>query len=178
MKHLITLLIILRLGACASDKGGAGGGNKGGEIDVGNGGDSLALEFIKRGRYVVLMLETNQQNAGLLSAAEIADFKAIIEVTRIVVVDHELTDSNAAPVMALTSEDPINSNKRWVRLNVGRWKEALKSPLNLNQTVFHEYLWVLGKDDTNYGISSKLQAPESDYKIYRANIQKSGLPTS
>ncbi len=140
------------------------------ESQVGNGGEPTAQEFVVRGRFVLYALESFSENEELLSPSEYAALKNALDETRVVLVLDELKDRYGISVVALTTDDPQRPGMKWIRLNEPRWRDLLQRGEGINQFVFHEYLWAIGKDDTNYVISSRLKADEAEYRRFRQRI--------
>lgn len=113
----------------------------------GNGGDSYSLEFVTLGRKMVREIRQNPDPRIPESALVVA-----VEVTDVVTKDK--LELRGAEV------DAINypAQKR-IELNRSRWKEY--SEKQKTALVLHEYLGVIGVDDSRYEISGKYSAAAS-----------------
>ena len=80
--------------------------------------------------------------------------------TAVEVVDDTLYDNQGVLRTAIVVLDPARPGKRKILVNRARWRDELAGSLDLwgfinvrIRSVFHEYLWVIGVDDTNYHVS-------------------------
>lgn len=135
-----TLLLVLVL---------AFGGN-----DSGRGGDPWAAEFAARGYYVVGLLKSQSQK--ILSAEELVSLEKAVVETRIELVTSLPEDPKGGIVTALTEDDPKTPGRKVIRLLKEAWQKALADKVVVNRFVFHEYLRVIGKEDSNYEVSTQI----------------------
>ena len=123
--------------------------------EIGNGGNLVAQEFIARGYVVHSYLSQLPAGKQILTPAQLVTFEKALKVTRVEALDEQLYDHLGAPVDARTIDDPKMPGQKMVQLNNQAWKDILDSRQGVYKLVFHEYLWVIGLDDTNYVISRR-----------------------
>ena len=128
-----------------------------------HGGDYVASQFIERGRVALNALRTSPANRDLLSVADRDAVAVAIERTPVTSVSTSLIDQYGFEVDALTVSDIESPTGKLIQLNRARWETLLFHDAAVYQLAFHEYLWVIGADDSNYCISSRLeiQSPSS-----------------
>lgn len=145
----------------------------------GNGGDPLALAFVSKG-YDLNHFIAQGGGEGLSEPVDLERFSLALLDARIEMVDHPLTDMFGASVTAkYYSDDPMNPGKPLIQVRRDYWKELLESD-SLGESyrfVFHEYLWVMEKNDANFRISATLdylkllRQVEEDETAYRLSVE-------
>ncbi len=150
MKAMILLLIGIMAG------GGAGAAYAGQE---GHGGDPLAAEFATAGREVLKHLRDSNELAPDVTAEDLEGFDRALASTRIDPTDAKLFDRLGDDVDARVVHDPLRpgSRTRLIQINRAAFYDWLRRGAMLHRLVLHEYLWVIGKNDENYRISSRLE---------------------
>lgn len=133
---------------------------------VGNGGDYLSSEFIARGHKIYDYLRKGNL---ILSREDLQEFADALPNTPVESTDEPLYDHNHIQVDARTIDNP-NGLGKMIQLYRPRWTDYHIRQSNVYKLVFHEYLWVLGLDDTNYRISNNLKLADGDLPLLR------GLP--
>ena len=124
---------------------------------IGNGGRYTAAEFIARGYVIHSYLTQTQTQDHVLSPHDLLRFSQALAKTRVEVLNEQLRDSLGAIVDARTIDDPNLPGQKMIQLNESAWDEILKNHTGVYRLIFHEYLWVLGFDDTNYKISARVK---------------------
>lgn len=148
---IIVLLAFLNFSASAIVIGGT---------EVGNGGDSVSQEFITLGYRI----------AGALALNPIDEVDASLFL--MTVSKTQVFSKNELKLQGeeVTAVNFPNQNKIYVHSI--RWKKT-KSFMTRAYLVLHEYLWMMGIDDTNYKVSHRLvlgQLPsEEDYLLQIQN---------
>ncbi len=131
-----------------------------GFAEVGNegphGGDWIAAEFTAKGHDVIKMLEKGG-NLSLIEKSTLTQLKGSINNTPVHSVSNILYDASGVEKDALTVDDAFSPTGKSIHLNQIRWEKILTTSASAHRLVFHEYLWSIGVDDTNYLISSRLQ---------------------
>lgn len=122
---------------------------------VGNGGDALSLEFIARGRQVEAYLAA-QPSQQLLTPAQLQVFATALNTTTVETVETQLYDCHGVAVDAHVLPCPGQTGTPYIQLYRPNWEDYDSRQANVYSLVFHEYLWVIGVDDTNYVVSSQL----------------------
>ncbi len=133
--------------------------------DVGNGGDGVEGEIISRARFVLASLGSSERRSRLLNRNEIILLEQAIELTAIDVTSTILRNSIGERALIVVP-DPKRPAERMIRANIMRWVLERNSGVNLVQTVFHEYLRVIGKDDSQNRYSDQIGLDESDYRAF------------
>lgn len=124
---------------------------------VGNGGSQAAGEFVNRGHAILRSLRSPIRAGMGLSPEKMNLFQQALVTTRVTSAPGPILDTNGAVVDSKVIDDPIFSGKKLIVLDSQRWEALLKEP-NIHRLVFHEYLLVIGEDDSNYRLSSQLRA--------------------
>lgn len=132
----------------------------------GHGGDALAAEFVATGWQVEQYLEGSTDLGADFTAGDLLAFQDALRATRVDTVTFELEDSIGDRVDARVIRDPLRKGTRAapryvIQINRDAFYRWVKKGAALHRLVFHEYLWVMGKDDENYRISGKMHEPES-----------------
>ena len=136
--------------------------------EVGSGGDPLAVEFTMRAKFVLNVLNQRGRFHSILSSTDRSSFSQAIIDTRVELTDALLTDRFGSRVIGLVTIDPKRPGKMMIHVNrTGYLSGGAPGGQNLNQFVFHEYLWVLGKNDLNYRISDQLDVSEADFRRFK-----------
>jgi hypothetical protein len=131
-----------------------------GGTEVGNGGDIVSQEFITTGYRIAAALRVNPVQG-------VSPDEFLMKVATVQVYSKDKVVLNGEEVSAANypSQNKIYISKK-------RWK-GNRNILHRAYLVFHEYLWMMGIDDTNYRVSHKLvltQLPSSkDYLRVIAN---------
>jgi hypothetical protein len=150
LSSTLTLLLSLALPAVAAVSMPAYAGGDG----VDNGGELLSLEFTRIGREVYLALAAHP---GLLDEAQLAAFDAVIKDTRVDAVRGPVIDSAGRQVDARVIHDE-HYDEPVIEIDRNTWPAFIDQRVHAHQLVFHEYLRVMGVDDDNYVVSSRLTA--------------------
>lgn len=148
MKHVLNILvasIVFSLGIIQAKAGN----------EIGNGGSLIAQEFIARGYVVNSFLMALPADKQILTTDQLKRLEFALIDTRVEVLEEQLFDRFGTPVDARTIDDPRRAGRKMIQLNGPKWKEILDSLQGVYRLVFHEYLWVIGLDDTNYVISRR-----------------------
>lgn len=127
--------------------------------EVGNGGDYVATEFIARAHVVLAKLQDKAD--GLITLDQVQSLKIAILDTAVESSDVPISDRFGRRVDARVVDDPANPGKKLIQLDRERWLQYLASRESIYRLVFHEYLWVIGVDDTNYRISIHLSIDDT-----------------
>ena len=128
----------------------------------GHGGDPLAAEFVAKGWQLYEHLAMHNDLAPDLTFTDLEHLKSVLKTTRIEPVDYDLYDEYGASVQARVLPDPLIAPKPShqtplvIQVNRPGLYEFLRNGQDLSRLVLHEYLWIIGKDDANYKISSRL----------------------
>lgn len=109
-----------------------------------NGGDSVAAEFTKVGRHIVEILRT-QVNAAVSSE----QFAQAVSTTLVASKDRTILRGNEVDAINYPSE-------RRIEVSRIRWLENKDLVRRRYVLVMHEYLGILGIDDSRYQISENL----------------------
>jgi hypothetical protein len=127
--------------------------------EVGNGGDYVAAEFIARAHVVLAKMQANSDN--LITPEQVQNLGVAILEAGVESSDAPIMDHFGRRVDARVIDDPANPGKKLIQLDRERWLQYLASRENIYRLVFHEYLWVIGLDDTNYRISIHLNVDDT-----------------
>lgn len=122
---------------------------------VGNGGESLSMEFTRLGHEVYLALSTNSSTA-LLSPDQLKDLRQALNTTRVDAVKGPIIDSLGREVDARVIFDERYKEKV-IEINRNTWLNFISMRGRVHRLVFHEYLRVLEVNDDNYVVSSLLE---------------------
>ncbi len=114
--------------------------------ETGSGGDAVALEFVSVAREVYALLELHPM-------LEVSSSQLKVAIQNTKVVSEESLKLEGREVDAINYR--LASPPR-IEVSRKRWKESEKVPYKRVFIVFHEYLGILGIDDTKYAISSLL----------------------
>lgn len=123
---------------------------------VGNGGEYLSLEFTRLGREVFLAL-TQSPSREILTDDQLKNFDIAIDETRVDAVKGPVIDSYGREVDARVVFDKLYE-ETVIEINRMTWPNFITIRGRSHRLVFHEYLRVLGIDDDNYSISSRLES--------------------
>ncbi len=137
MKKLFVILALLSLPVSAAIKDGN---------ERGNGGDEYAKEFIRAGLNVAQILETNPIHG--------VDLELLRKAIRETKVNSRVTLSlRGNEVDAINYPDALNPR---ILLSRTAWDRLKDSPHRRDFLAFHEYLGIMGVDDSNYAYSLRL----------------------
>jgi len=125
-----------------------------------NGGNMIGSEFISRGYLIHDYLSHLSGSNTILLPGQLDSFEQALIHTRVEVLDQPLHDSLGDPVDAVTTDDPENLGYKLIELNQTSWQAILVNNAEVYRLIFHEYLWAMGLDDTNFRISHALQYTE------------------
>lgn len=114
-----------------------------GGTEVGNGGDSVAQEFITLGYRIAGSLMQ-----GPIEGVDSVKLLSVVTTTKVMSRDNLVL--NGAPVTAINYP-----SSKVIEVDINRWNRT-KSFMTRAYLVLHEYLWIMGIDDTNYKVSHKL----------------------
>ncbi|MBI1860438.1 MAG: hypothetical protein HYR96_05930 [Deltaproteobacteria bacterium] len=123
--------------------------------DSGKGGDPWAAEFVAKGYYILGHLRSQQGNS-LLTGAELEDFEKALKTTRVELVTKLEPDPEAGEVTSQVVDDPKYPGRKMIRIEKGSLQKALADAVGVDRYVFHEYLRVIGKEDSHYEVSSQI----------------------
>lgn len=132
---LVTCLIPLNLYA--------GGGT------VGNGGDAFASEFVLTARMTANILK--KKDLSKIINFELNKFAGAIEVTEVLTEKTLILNGNEV--------DAINyPSLKLIKVSRTRWQDLRDEKLTISRfnLVIHEYLGIIGSDDSKYAISNEL----------------------
>lgn len=127
--------------------------------EVGNGGDYIASEFIARAHVVLAKMQADSDD--LITPEQVQHLATAVLETGVESSDVPISDVFGRRVDARVVNDPANPGKKLIQLDRERWLQYLASRENIYRLVFHEYLWVIGIDDTNYRISIHLNVDDA-----------------
>jgi hypothetical protein len=119
--------------------------------DRGNGGDSNALDFVNSGTRIFNFLKRHPASAAALG---IDPEKLLPALRRVRVETTENLYLNGVEVDAINYPDESLikvSSTRWIKIS-----DLADATIQKQNIALHEYLWVLGFDDTNYKLSSAI----------------------
>lgn len=120
---------------------------------IGNGGDANAMEFVNSGIRMFNFLKRHPASAEALGITP-ETFLSKIRRIRVESEDHLYLNGVEVDAINYPEDGLIKiSNTRWVAIS--NLPDAIIQKQNL---ALHEYLWVLGFDDTNYRLSSTIIA--------------------
>lgn len=124
----------------------------------GHGGDPLAAEFVSTAQAVLTHLDASNELFPDLSDSDLRNLEIAIATTRIDTTDERLFDHLGDDVDARVTNDPLRPGRaKVIQINRGAFYRWLRHGAMLHRLVLHEYLWVIGKNDENYRISSRLE---------------------
>lgn len=143
MKLLLTLTLLLPSIATAG-------------FDTGNAGDAYSAEFLYTARDVLQRLELLEREG--TRTVDLAKLRRAIEVTKVISEERVYLDGH--------ERDAVNyPSQQLIKLGRLRWK-ALRAPSETRARltlVFHEFLWIMRTDDSNFAVSQpiidKLKVP-------------------
>jgi len=116
----------------------------------GNGGDEIAQEFVSMGNELVELLQAEKEP---IAGVDPEKLLLAIEGTQVNSTDKILYDKDGKRVSALnfpqsTPPQILIHRPAWLQLTSERFRKVF--------LVFHEYLGIMGRDDSRYQISSRL----------------------
>ncbi len=130
-------------------------------FDTGNAGDSYSAEFLFTARDVLQRLEMLEQEG--TQTVDLRKLRRVIEVTKVVSEERVYLDGH--------ERDAVNyPSLQLIKLGRERWK-ALRAPSETKARltlVFHEFLWIMRIDDTNFSVSQPI--------IEMLNVRVTALP--
>lgn len=116
----------------------------GGGMDS-SGGDGFALEFVQIAHELLTQLSSDTTSSS--QKVNLEQLSKAIETTRVESVDENL-------ILDGVLKDAINSpSQKLITINRKSW-EAMQNPRSKVALVLHEYLGIMGTDDTKYQLSS------------------------
>jgi hypothetical protein len=156
----VSIFCLTSISVFARDKG----------FDSGNAGDAFSAEFLFSARDVLQRLEILERSGERLT--DTSKLRSAIETTKVVSQDRVYLDG--------LERDAVNyPAQNLIILGRERWK-ALRAPSETRARlilVAHEFLWIMGVDDTNFAQSQKimdrLNVPAYSPGIW---LNSSGLP--
>ncbi len=122
---------------------------------VDNGGEMLALEFTRLGVIVHETLLARGSNE-VLDQATVDDLGEAIAQTRVHVAEGSIFDVHGLAVDARVVDN--DKGGKTIEIDRTRWARLVEDKPKVYGLVLHEYLRVLGKNDNNYVVSSKIRA--------------------
>ncbi|MCX6126211.1 MAG: hypothetical protein NTV34_15875, partial [Proteobacteria bacterium] len=123
---------------------------------VGDGGQSLSLEFTRLGREVLLAL-SHTPSIEILNPEQLKEFEQQLNETRVDAVIGPILDNLGREVDARVTTDETY-HERLIEINRTTWPRFISIRGRAHRLVFHEYLRILNIDDDNYVHSSKLES--------------------
>jgi len=114
-----------------------------GGTEVGNGGDIISQEFITTGYRIAGALRVNP-----IDGVSADEFLMKVATVQVYSKDKVMLNGEEVSAANFPSQNKIYVSK-------ARWK-ATRNILLRAYLVFHEYLWMMGINDTNYKVSHKL----------------------
>lgn len=123
-----------------------------------HGGDPLALEFVARAWKLTEDLATANGLEEIITAEDVAHMQDELKRTSVVVLDTDLYVNDRVVTIKHTGEyDPDGSLRHKIEINRHLLYDWLQRGGGLRRIVFHELLWLIDKDDTDYQISRRLK---------------------
>ena len=141
-----------------------------GGVGHGGGGDAIALEFVSYGKLLADSLVRIESLREAVPEVEQAKFAEAVASTR--VYSRDQLNLNGMEVDAINYPD-----SRLILLNRSRWSAYGSYAPKQVALVFHEYLGILRLDDSNYRISTRLNAWLEENGLPRAPIgERNSIP--
>jgi hypothetical protein len=145
-------------------------GNEGG-----HGGDPFAAEFVSKAYSIYARVSQSD----ILTTDQLKKFEDALKSTRIELIDKPINDPEGGAVTSIVIDDPLHTGQKCIQIN----KQSLISifgsdKVDTNRYIFHEYLRVIGVEDSRYQISTKLDqlAALPDFKtIYIDQVLNGNL---
>lgn len=123
-----------------------------------HGGDPLALEFAATATEVIAQLTASGELREHIASTDLAAMRAELDHTRIVISDAELyVDGQPVAVKHTVDHGEQGTAQHRIEINRNKLYDWLQRGGDLRRIVFHELLWLIGKDDSGYRISRLLR---------------------
>lgn len=138
--------------------------------ETGNGGDSIAIEFSSIAYTTLAMIQSNNN---LFPEFKAVDLRQAIFQTELVTIDRLYLNG--------VEKDAINYPLgKKIEISRIRWNECGNDYVRKSSLVFHEYLGIMGVDDSGYNISERLFSSISVLKLelggnYGSTLQECGI---
>lgn len=147
------------------------GKDKDGGVDTSGGGDTRSLQFVMMAKELIKYLEPMEKNEKIdLGKIDYAALRKAIETTRVSVTNDPIY-VNGIPKEA---KNYPRRNPPEIVVNAERW-DAVNESSKRAAIVLHEYLGILGVDDTGYQISSRIYSDHT-LRLFLNNADFAAAP--